>query len=157
MCKEMNETIKNKETRKPPKECCLSKDFLILYRLSKKYSKTKSYYIISFRSYLDRKQNNRNQKTFGKILIEKEIPVNDLNEIENLIIEKIWNDSDFRTVVKEEVLDALENGRIDTISLLLLSYIFYDEISNNKDFNKKVFLKIIKDEAFRNIMLDDTI
>ena len=152
--RKMNETLK-KETRKSPKECYLSKDFLILYRLSKKISKTKSYYIISFRSFLDRKQNKRNQKTYGKVLIQKEIPVKDLNEIENLIIEKIWNDSDFRAVVKDEVLYAMENGRIETVSLLLFSYIFYNDISINTDFNENTFLSIVKDYEFSNIMLDD--
>lgn len=156
----------NKRKRQPANECYLSKDFLILYKIYKhKYKKQNkeisTYYEvrINFPQFLNKKQKKRNKKSYGKKLLEKNISFtvkdNSSENVKTAILNKIWEDEYFRKIVKNEVIDALENGRINDVSMLLFSYAFYNEISKNKAFNESVFLSILADMDFSNFMLGE--
>lgn len=156
----------NKRKRQPANECYLSKDFLILYKIYKhKYKKQNkeisTYYEvrINFPQFLNKKQKKRNKKSYGKKLLEKNISFtvkdNSSENVKTAILNKIWEDEYFRKIVKNEVIDALENRRINDVSMLLFSYAFYNEISKNKAFNESVFLSILADMDFSNFMLGE--
>lgn len=151
--------------RKPANECYLSKDFLILYRIYKhKYKKhnkkTSTYYEvrINFPKFLNKKQKRRNKKSYGKMLVKNmsfTVKDNNSENVKTAISNRIWEDESFRKIVKNEVIDAFESGRKHTVSLLLFSYSFYNEISKNKAFNESVFLSILADVDLSNVMLGE--
>lgn len=155
----------NERKRHLSNEYYPAKDFLILYRFFKsEYTKqnnevsTYSEVRINFPKFLTKEQRKRNKKPYGKSLLKSgiTIPVKDISDtdaVKNAIDNKIWADEGFRKVVKSEVIDAFENGRINDISLLLFSYAFYDEISKNIGFSDNVFLTIVKNIEFCNLML----
>ncbi|MBQ7505439.1 MAG: hypothetical protein IJT79_09045 [Ruminococcus sp.] len=166
----MNDT-NNKRNR--PNQYYLSKDFLILWTVREQQynnikNETTTYNVVKIRfAKFKKKQKTKKQtksqkvtpKPYGKILFKRTIDVktNDPSKIKAIIFDEIWKYEDLRKIVKEEVLSALANKTINNVTLLLFSYAFYDDICKESRFNKDDFLTIVKDNLFRNIILNEDV
>lgn len=154
-----------KTKRNQPNQYYLSKDFLILWTLGQQYYKngkneTTTYNVVKIRfAKFKTKEQNQNKKSHGKILITKtiDVPNTEASEIKSIILDKIWEFEDLRKIVKDEMLAALANKTINNVSLLLFSYAFFNEICKESRFNTEDFLTVVKDELFRNILLNEDV
>ena len=180
----MNDKKKSPEKKKRNRaiQFYLSKDFLINWNVfDKGYKtvKTQEYAYelrITFNSY---KINAEENKTNNKKKIQDSITIKfkdklkmlddkyaeclnynkeieeEKSNIEEIIRNKIWEREHFKIDVKENIMQAISNNMITDISILLFSYVFFDEISFYDNFDEDLFKKTIRDDSFKNIMLKE--
>jgi hypothetical protein len=153
-----------KHKRLPPREYRLSDDFLITYSVEiNKRNKNKENYIVRYNipKPLSKTQKKRNKKNYGCMILDQSlrvvVPTEGHNEINKILLNKIWEKDDTHQKVKiaiEEILTHKDNKkRISGVSLYLFVYMYYDDIKKRYSFDDEFFSALINDTDIRNIFL----
>lgn len=153
-----------KHKRLPPREYRLSDDFLITYSVEiNKRNKNKENYIVRYNipKPLSKTQKKRNKKNYGCMILDQSlrvvVPTEGHNEINKILLNKIWEKDDTHQKVKiaiEEILTHKDNKkRISGVSLYLFVYMYYGDIKKRYSFDDEFFSALINDTDIRNIFL----